>query len=115
MRRVANTDANQKQIVSDLRRCGYSVISLHAIGNGVPDLYVAESTPNGRSWLIEIKTEKGRFEQSQIEFMERWRGPKIHVCRSTEEALAVLQSDRCVRVNMTEEELMQTFKVKKNG
>lgn len=88
MRRVANTDANQKQIVSDLRRCGYSVISLHAIGNGVPDLLVADSE---RYWLIEIKSPKGRPEQSQIEFMERWRGPKIHVCRSTDEALKVLQ------------------------
>ena len=87
MRRVANTDANQKQIVNDLRRCGYSVISLHAIGNGVPDLLVADSE---RYWLLEIKAPKGRLEQSQIEFMERWRGPKIHVCHSTDEALEVL-------------------------
>ena len=93
MRRVANTDANQKQIVSDLRICGYSVISLHTIGNGVPDLLVADSE---RYWLLEIKMPtraKGNkcFTPDQIKFLENWRGPKIHVCRSTEEALKVLQ------------------------
>lgn len=82
-----NTDSNQKQIVKDLRRCGYSVISLHGVGSGVPDLLVCDSS---RCHLIEIKAPKGKLSPSQIEFMERWRGPKIHVCHSTEEVLKVL-------------------------
>lgn len=83
-----NTDANQKQIVQDLRRCGYSVISLHGVGSGVPDLLIADSS---KYWLVEIKTPKGKLSPSQIAFLERWRGPKVHVCTSTEEVLEVLK------------------------
>lgn len=83
-----NTDANQKQIVADLRRCGFSVILLHSVGSGVPDLLVCDSS---RCVLVEIKTPKGKLSPSQIKFMESWRGPKIHVCHSTEEVLKVLK------------------------
>lgn len=83
-----NTDANQAQIVKDLRRIGYSVISLHGVGSGVPDLLVADSS---RYWLIEIKTPTGRVSPSQKEFMDKWRGPPIHICTSTEEVLKALK------------------------
>lgn len=84
-----NTDANQKQIVKDLRSAGYSVISLHGVGSGVPDLLIADSQ---KYWLVEIKVPGGRLSATQEDFMLRWRGPKIHICTSTEEVLSALCS-----------------------
>lgn len=53
MRRAAKVDANQDAVATGLRRLGYRVQSLAAVGNGVPDLLVG--TPQGRLILLEVK------------------------------------------------------------
>jgi len=57
MRQRAKVDANQKQIVNALRKCGYSVLHLHTLGKGAPDIVVGVS---GMNYLFEIKSVVGR-------------------------------------------------------
>ena len=52
MRRAAKVDDNQKETVSSFRKFGCSVLHLHSIGQGCPDILVAK---NYKSILIEIK------------------------------------------------------------
>jgi Holliday junction resolvase len=91
MRTAARTDNNHKQIVSALREIGCSVLSLAALGKGVPDLLVAR---NGRSWLIEIKDgskspSKRKLNQDQINFKATWRG-QWAVAETVQEAIEIV-------------------------
>ena len=58
MRRAAKIDGNHTEIVKEFRGYpGVTVLSLAAIGKGVPDLLVAF---RGVTWLVEIKMGKGK-------------------------------------------------------
>lgn len=92
-RRAARIDANQNPIARALVAVGYSVLDLHLVGGGVPDVLVAGTdrrTGMKRMWLMEIKTDKGKVEKNQTEWHEAWRGPPVHVVRSVEEAYAIV-------------------------
>ncbi len=73
MRKIAKIDANHKEIVSEFRRHGCTVLSLAALGRGVPDLLVA--APEGATILVEIKSAKGKLTPQQQEFRKFWPGP----------------------------------------
>ena len=64
-------DANHLSIVKDLRKHGYHVIDLAAVGHSVPDIVVADADTTA---LIEIKTPEGWFHLGQLEFLARWPG-----------------------------------------
>ena len=49
-------DANQAEVVAALRAAGYAVLDLHRVGEGVPDLLVADER-TGHQVLVEIKME----------------------------------------------------------
>jgi Holliday junction resolvase len=80
MRRAARVDANHVEIVSAFRKLGCSVLSLAGIGKGVPDLLVAVQ---GITWLVEVKSGKGKENDDQIEWAENWKGARALV-RDTE-------------------------------
>lgn len=72
MRRAARIDGNHIEIVKEFRGYpGVSVLSLAAIGKGVPDLLVAF---RGVTWLVEIKMGKGKQNAEQIKFANEWAG-----------------------------------------
>jgi Holliday junction resolvase len=79
------SDLNQAQIIKDLRKMGVGVVSLSAIGHGVPDLLVEYRK---RMYLFEVKQPKGKTRASQDEFMATWSN--VSVIHSTEEAMRVL-------------------------
>lgn len=87
MRRAAKVDRNHKEIVAAFRACGCSVVSLAALGRGVPDLLVAR----GR-WmaLVEVKAPGGRLTPDQEAFMAVWRGPKVQIVRTVDDVLELL-------------------------
>jgi hypothetical protein len=95
--RRGKRDGNHTAIVRALRAVGRSVVELHGVGGGVPDLLVA--WPGGVV-LIEIKAPRtGRLLDSQRDFARSWRGPRgsLVVARTVEDALAacgVLPSPR---------------------
>lgn len=52
------TDSNQSAIAASLKKAGFKVIDLSAVGGGCPDLLTL--TPNGELKLIEVKNPQGR-------------------------------------------------------
>lgn len=85
--RRAKRDGNHPEIVRALRAAGRSVVELHAVGGGVPDLLVGWG---GKMLLMEVKDPEGRdrIEPSQVAFSQRWHGTRVVVVRSVAEALA---------------------------
>lgn len=93
MRRAAKIDDNQELIVRALRRAGASVQSLGAVGSGCPDLLVGH---RGRTFLIEVKDgtkapSKQALNPAQKAWHAAWRGSRVEVARSIQEALVVLE------------------------
>lgn len=82
-RRAARVDKNQQAIVQALEAVGATVAYLHAVGSGVPDIAVGY---RGVTYLLEIKSEKGRLSAVQKEWHYLWRG-HVAVVRTPEEAL----------------------------
>ena len=86
LRRNARADPNQKEIVKALRDIGASVVHLHMVGRGCPDILVGF---RGRNTLMEIKTEKGKMNKRQREFFDEWRG-ECWVVRTVDSALEAI-------------------------
>lgn len=92
MRRDARVDMNQLDIVKTLRKCGATVLHLHQIGQGCPDILV--KLPNGELHLCEIKNgeRKWKLEPDQITFHAEW-GP-IAILDSVESAINWINAAR---------------------
>jgi len=88
VRRAAAADANSPAIVAALRAVGASVLDLHTIGGGCPDLLAVFA---GEAVLLEVKNPKGknRIGERQERFRQTWRG-RVVVVRSVDEALAAI-------------------------
>lgn len=71
MRTRAKTDGNQKEIVLSLRQLGFSVLLLHQVGKGCPDLLVGKF---GHNLLVELKTDKGTLTKEEEIFLDSWNG-----------------------------------------
>lgn len=80
----ARTDKNQAEIVRGLKAAMRSVVLLHRVGGGVPDLLVGFG---GDMWLLEVKTEGGKLNELQQDFFDTWRGRKPRIVRNLTEAL----------------------------
>lgn len=90
MRRNARIDKNHPEIVEAFRKLGASVLSLAPLGRGIPDLLVAIG---GVTWLIEIKSKKGKENDLQIEWAKTWKG-KRDVVRDTKGVETVIKMMR---------------------
>ena len=81
-------DANQAEIVADLRKVGASVLLLHEVGHGCPDLLVGF---RGVNYLIEIKSSVfAVLNPVQREWHNSlWRG-QVAIALTSEEALRII-------------------------
>ncbi len=79
---VHRSDANAKTIREGLEARG---VSVEPIGRPLDFLCGVK----GQTYLLEIKTAKGKLEPSQEDFLMRWRG-QAAVVRTLEEALKEL-------------------------
>ena len=77
-------DANHAAIVRQFEVLFCSVLDLHSNGGGCPDLLIGCA---GVSALVEIKTEDGALRPNQVTFHRNWRGGKVRIVRSPEEAI----------------------------
>jgi len=84
---ICKVDKNQREIVMALRKIGASVIHLHIVGGGCPDLLVGF---RGVNHLFEIKYKKGRLTDAQKVLHKTWAGDKIKIIRTIGGALKVL-------------------------
>jgi len=88
MRRKAKIDSNHGEIVSALRKLGFSVLSLAAVGKGCPDLVLGK---HGRNYLVEVKDgdkcpSARKLTDDQQKFYQNWLG-QYRVISSVEEAV----------------------------
>jgi lambda repressor-like predicted transcriptional regulator len=83
---AARTDANQAEIVAALRAAGCSVVSLHRVGDGVPDLLVGRA---GKNWLLEVKIPGRGLNEKQKDWHRAWGGQRA-VVTTVEGALTVV-------------------------
>ena len=90
MRRNARIDKNHPEVVEAFRKLGASVLSLAPLGRGIPDLLVAIG---GVTWLIEIKSKKGKENDQQLEWAENWKGARA-VVRDTQGVETVIKMMR---------------------
>ena len=74
---IAKVDSNQSAVVKTLRSVpGVSVLLLHQVGGGCPDLCVGYQ---GRNYLFELKNpsqvpSKQQLTEAEKEFAASWRG-----------------------------------------
>ncbi len=80
-------DTNHVEIVIALRRVGASVLSLHTLGKGAPDLLVGF---RGYNYLLEIKTVSGKLEEGQVDWHNLWRGQRPQTVHTVDQALAAI-------------------------
>ena len=93
MRKLARTDANQSDVVKDLRQIGATVQTLHNLGRGCPDLLIGF---RGVNYLVELKDGDKFASQQQLTMDERlwhdqWRG-QVAVCNSLDEILNLIDA-----------------------
>ncbi len=93
MRKRAKVDANHGEIVQVLRGIGASVVSLAAVGHGVPDLCVGY---RGVTYLLEVKdgakvASRQQLTPDEVEWHDTWRG-HVAIVRNADDALRVLEA-----------------------
>jgi len=76
MRRAARIDGNHREIVEAFEALGCSVLSLAAMGKGVPDLLVGVGLKN---YLLEVKDgslvpSARKLTQDEQRFQRAWKG-----------------------------------------
>jgi hypothetical protein len=76
MRKRARIDANQPEIVKALRSIGCSVLPIHQLGDGAPDLLVGR---RGKNILLEIKDgdkppSERKLTPDEQDFLAAWCG-----------------------------------------
>ena len=72
--RALKSDLNQAAIVRTFRQAGATVQDLHAVGHGCPDLLVGI---HGKTYLIEVKSKRGKFTPAQVEWWWNWQGQAL--------------------------------------
>lgn len=92
MRRASKVDDNQPQIVEAFRKLGWSVLHLHQIGAGCPDLLCGKF---GMNLLCEVKDSRKppsarRMTPQEEEFFNTWKG-RVVLITSVED---VIEYDR---------------------
>lgn len=80
-------DQNQAALVAELRQIGASILHLHTLGKGAPDILIGY---RGINTLLEIKsTPTAKLTPDEANWHALWRG-QLLIVRSIEEALAAV-------------------------
>lgn len=91
MKYAARIDRNQPAIVAALRKLGASVLHLHTLGKGAPDIAIGYKN---RNYLVEIKDGNKppaarALTDDEQRFHDEWRG-QVAVIESEEQAIAFI-------------------------
>lgn len=84
-------DDNQAKLVKQIRRLGITVVHLHTIGKGCPDLLLGYRNKN---FLIELKDSLKTPSQKKLthdeqEFFDTWKG-QVSKCETIDDILKVI-------------------------
>jgi len=91
MKQAAKVDANQPEIVDALKDIGCTVLHLHQLGKGAPDILVGF---RGNNWLFEIKDgnkppSKRKLTDMEAIFHRDWRG-QVAIVKTVDEAIRLV-------------------------
>lgn len=70
-----------------LRKVGASVVSLHTVGRGCPDILVGY---RGKNYLMEIKVKGKTLRDNQQKWADDWKGAVLLVRTPTEAIEAIV-------------------------
>lgn len=84
-------DKNQTEVAGWYEELFCSVVDLHGVGFGCPDLMIGLA---GRTELVEVKTEAGNAEASQVRFNRDWRGSEVKTVTTHADVIAHVQEVR---------------------
>lgn len=92
MRRAAKIDRNHTEIVDAFRKFGCSVLPLHTVGGGCPDIAVGL---NKKTVLVEIKDgnkipSKQELTKHEQKFHSEWRG-SLFVVKNLSDVIALVK------------------------
>jgi len=92
MRRAAKVDRNHGEIVEAFRKLGCSVLPLHTVGGGCPDIAVGK---NRKTVLVEIKDgtkppSARALTKDEEKFHGDWQG-SLFVVESISDAIALVK------------------------
>lgn len=93
--KAARIDANQPRLVALFRKLGASVLHLHTIGRGAPDILVGVNGKQGRqNLLVEIKDgdkppSAQKLTAEEQVFHDEWRG-QVAIIRTEAEVIEFL-------------------------
>lgn len=88
MSKAKRVDKNQKEIVEQLRKLGYSVEYCYQVGKGFPDFIIGFG---GKFTLpVELKSKGGKLTEDEIKFHERYKS-KIIIAYSIEDILKEIE------------------------
>jgi hypothetical protein len=79
-------DSNQPEIVGAFRDMGASVLHLHAVGRGCPDLLIGW---RGDNFLVEVKDGSG-LTNRQKRFHAEWMGRPVSIVTSVDDVLRIM-------------------------
>ena len=82
---AARRDSNEKRIERALRDVGANVVRNSAAG--LPDLLVGFRSG---TYLLEVKTRRGKLTEVQMDFQGEWDGGQVFVVRDEDEALRAI-------------------------
>lgn len=96
MRRAARIDSNQKEIIGAFRVLGCSVVPLHTVGNGCPDIAVGYCK---KTILVEIKDgtkppSARKLTDDEQKFHDQWKG-SIAIVESLEDVKLLVSYLTC--------------------
>jgi hypothetical protein len=94
MKFAARIDANQPAIVAAIRKMGATVLHLHTIGKGAPDILIGYQ---GKNALVELKDgakppSARKLTPDEEKFHAEWRG-QVAIIESVDEAIAFIQTN----------------------
>ncbi len=88
---IKKTDRNQAELMKQIRQCGWSVVSLHTVGRGVPDLAVGAK---GLNFFLEVKDpnqppSKRKLTPDEQEFFRTWQG-MVHIVHCIDDVIKIV-------------------------
>ena len=95
MRRAARADANQAEVIRALRQIGATVLPMHALGKGAPDVLAGY---RGVNYALEIKDgskppSARALTPDEADWHADWRG-QVAIVESVADALRVIGAER---------------------
>lgn len=89
---IKKADKNQPELFKQVRKLGFSIVSVHEVGKGCPDAIIGA---RGRNYLIEIKDplkppSARKLTPDELRFHSEWKG-QVSVVETIDDVLKLIE------------------------